>query len=183
MAKETGKARRKGRKAYLNDFQPNLAGEYTYTGANYRYVGEGMDYRRVRRCTAAAAAAMLAGLLVPGFVSAGGMGNCFYVLIPYMAEAISVFVTMFAVYKMLSGGEKLREYIFEKSVKRIPGGCVCCSAFAALGLVCSMVFSAINGIGGTAAEAAVLIVGKCLGVSAPLVMRRLILSLDWKKEQ
>ena len=181
MAQNSKKAPKKGRKAYLNDFQPNLAGEYTYNGAHYHYVGEGMSYGSVRRNTVFGAAAMLVGLLAPGFVRAGGMGNCFYVLIPYMAEAISVFVTMFAVFKMLTGGERIREYIFEKSVKRIPAGCVCCAVFAAIGFVCSMVFSAINGIGGSTVEAAVLIVGKCLGVTAPLALRKHILGLSWEK--
>lgn len=183
MAQSSKRSPKKGRKAYLNDFQPNLAGEYTYTGAHYRYAGEGMDYRCARRYTAIGAAAMLAGLLAPGFVRAGGMGNCFYVLIPYMAEAISVFVTMFAVFKMLTGGERLREYIFEKSVLRIPRACLCCSAFAALGFICSMIFSALNGIGGSTAEAAVLIIGKLLGIISPMAMRKHLLSLEWKKDQ
>ena len=177
------KKKRSGRKAYLNDFQPNLAGEYTYTGLHYRYAGEAMTYPKARAYTIFSALVMILGLLAPGFVSAGGMGNCFYVLIPYMAEAISVFVTMFAVYKMLSGGEKLREYIYEKSIPRIPRGCVCCSAFAAIGFVCSMIYSAINGIGGSTLEAAVLIIGKCLGVSAPLAMRKHILGLVWEKDR
>ena len=183
MAKDTNNTRKKGRKAYLNDFQPNLAGEYTYTGAHFRYTGSGVDYRLCRRGTMFGAIAMLVGLLAPGFVNAGGMGNCFYVLIPYMGEAISVFVTLWAVFKMLAGGERLREYIYEKSVKRIPAGCICCAGFAALGFVCSMVFSAINGIGGSTAEAAVLIVGKVLGVAAPLSMRKHILAQTWEKEQ
>lgn len=182
MAKDNSKPPKKGRKAYLNDFQPNLAGEYTYTGAHYRYAGNKMSYRSARAQVIISVSAMLAGLLAPGFVRAGGMGNCFYVLIPYMAEAISVFVTLYAVFKMLTGSERLREYIYEKSVLRIPGGCICCAAFAALGFICSMIFSAINGIGGSTAEAAVLIVGKTLGITAPLSMRKHILSLEWKKE-
>ena len=182
MAKENSKSPKKGRKAYLNDFQPNLAGEYTYVGAHYRYVENKMSYRSARGQVIFGAAAMLVGLLAPGFVRAGGMGDCFYVLIPYMAEAIAVFVTLYAVVKMLGGGERIREYIFEKSVKRIPAGCLCCSVLAAIGFVCSMIFSAINGIGGSTLEAAVLIIGKLLGIVAPMTLRKHILGLNWEKE-
>ena len=151
-------------------------------GAHYRYAGPDMSYSRARGMSILFAAAMAVGLLAPGFVSAGGMGNCFYVLLPYMAEAIAVFVTLYAVFKMLSSGERIREYIFEKSVKRIPAGCVCCSVLAAIGFVCSMIFSAINGMGGSTLEAAVLIVGKLLGIVAPMTLRRHILGLSWEKE-
>jgi len=180
MAKQEKK--QKGRKAYLNDFVPNLAGEYTYNGSHYRYTGPIMPYSRMRSQLVVGFVGVLAGLLLPGFVSVGGMGNCFYVLIPYMAEAISVFVTLYALFGMITGGEKIREYIFEKSVKRVPGGCVCCAAFAAIGFVCSMIFSALNGVGGSTAEAAVLIIGKCLGVTAPLALRKLVLSSSWQRE-
>ena len=180
MAKDSSKAPKKGKKAYLNDFQPNLAGEYTYTGVHYRYTGE--SYKQFRRTVLVLTAALAAGVLAPGFVRAGGMGDCFYVLIPYMAEAIAAFVSIFAIVKMNMGGEKLREYIYQKTVVRLPISLMCCAVFAAVGFVCSFIFSAINGVGGSTAEAAVLIVGKMLGIAAPLALRKYILGSVWEKE-
>ena len=39
--------KRGGRRAHLNDFHVNLAGDYVYTGAHYTYVDQGRSRDRV----------------------------------------------------------------------------------------------------------------------------------------
>ena len=41
--------KRGGRRAHLNDFHVNLAGDYVYTGAHYTYVDQGRSRDRVQR--------------------------------------------------------------------------------------------------------------------------------------
>ena len=175
------KKSRKGRKAYLNDFQPNLAGEYTYNGAHYRYADSRMPYSAARGKTLLFSLLTLAGLIIAGCVSEGGMGNTFYVIIPYMAEALCVFLTLMAVFKMLRGGERLREYIYTSSVKRIPPSTLCAAVFAALGIICSLIYIILNGIG-SPLELAILYIGKILGIIASLALRKHVLGLIWEKE-
>ncbi len=182
MAKEKGKAKKKGRKSYLQDIRPNLSGEYVYMGAHLNFVPEKMSYRRAASAMAVYALLSLAGLAAAGFVRAGGMGNCFYVLIPYMAEAIAVFTLLLAVYKALSRGSRLRDYEYESSVVKMPVRALLSAVFAAVGLVCIAVFTAINGIDGSVGEFALLLAAKALAIIAPFLLRRFLASLRWEKE-
>lgn len=180
MAESKGK--KKGRRAYLNDFQPNLAGEYVYTGVYYAYDGKDMDFPKARSRVLLFSMLSMLGLIGAGCVSAGGMGNCFYVLIPYMGEAISVFVTAWAVVRLLLNGSRLREYIYGAIIPRIPVAALCSAVFAAVGCVCIAIYIILNGIGGPVGELALLIAAKAAAISAPLLLRRHVKSLQWKKE-
>ena len=182
MAKEKEKAKKKGRRAYLQDIRPNLSGEYVYTGAHLNFVPEKMSFRRAAFAIAGYALLSLAGFVAAGFVSAGGMGNCFYVIIPYIAEAIAVFTLLLAVYKAISRGSRLRDYEYESSVVKMPVRALLSAIFAAIGLVCIAVFTAINGIDGSAGEFALLLVAKAVAITVPFLMRKLLASLRWEKE-
>ncbi len=182
MAKENNKTRKKGRKAYLNDIRPNLSGEYVYTGAHLNFVPGKRSYRQAASGMAAYALLSLAGLVAAGFVRAGGMGNCFYVLIPYMAEAVAVFTLLLAVYKTLSRGSRLRDYEYESSVVKIPVRALLSSVFAAVGLVCVLVFVILNGPDGSLGELIALLAAKAVAIVVPLLLRSFMASLCWEKE-
>ena len=177
------KGKKKGRRAYLNDIQPNLAGEYVYTGAYYVYAGKDMSFSKARSRVLFLSMLSMLALIAAGFVRAGGMGNCYYVLIPYMAEAISVFVTAGAAARLLLNGEKLREYIYGAIIPRIPKAAVCSAAFAAVGCVCIIVFIIFNGMDGPAGEMVLLAIAKAVAIAAPLLLRKHVLSLEWKREK
>lgn len=183
MANTGSSKKKKGRRSYLNDIQPNLAGEYVYVGKYYCFVPQGKSYGKAIAEIVILALLSLAGLVAAGFVNAGGMGNCFYVIIPYMGEAISVFVLLWAVSKLLIKGEKLREYVYGSSVLRIPTAAVCCAAFAAVGIVCILIFTILNGPDGSIGEMMFLLLGKAFAVAAPLLLRRLIKSLRWEIQE
>ncbi len=175
--------KKKGRRSYLNDIQPNLAGEYVYVGKYYTFVSKGKSFRRALCEIVFLALLGFIGLVAAGFVNAGGMGNCFYVIIPYMGEAISLFVLLWSVSKLLIKGEKLREYVYGSSVARIPTAAVCCAAFAGLGLLCIIVFTLLNGVDGSAGEMLLLLAAKAVSIAAPLLLRRLMKSLRWEMEE
>ncbi len=182
MAKDKEKARKKGRRAYLDDIRPNLAGEYVYTGSHYRYKPEAKSFRRALTEIVLLAVLSLASLLAAGCVRAGGMGNCFYVIIPYIAEAIAVFTLVWAVTKLLINGEKLREYIYAASVEKLPVRTLLSAIFAAAGTLCIIIFIILNGIDGSIGEIILLLVAKIVAIAAPLILRKLLSSLNWEKE-
>ena len=177
MAKSTDK---KGRRAYLSDIQPNLAGEYVYVGSYYCYVPQGKTYLRALSEIILLSILSLAAFVAAGLVRAGGMGNCFYVLLPYIGEAISVFVLLWAVSKILIKGEKLREYVYGSSILRIPGACVCSAAFAAVGLIGILIFTLLNGTDGSAGEYILLLAAKLIAIAAPLLLKKLMKGLKWE---
>ena len=79
--------KRRGRRAYLSDFQPQLDGKYVYTGALHYY--EGADRKRSMALLWGLTAALAVGALVPGLVRAAGMDNHFYVILPWAAELMA----------------------------------------------------------------------------------------------
>lgn len=177
---DKGKKNKKGRKAYLNDIRPNLAGEYVYVGDYYTFVPDGKSFPRALAEIIICSLLGFLGLVCAGFVEAGGMGNCFYVIIPYMGEAISLFVLLWAVSKLLFKGSKLREYVYGSSVLRIPGAATVTAAFAGAGALAIIVFTVLNGIDGSAGEYILLLLGKALNIAAMLMLRKLMKSLSWK---
>jgi len=180
MANTGDKKKKKGRRSYLNDIRPNLAGEYVYVGDYYCYVPQGKSYRRAVAELSLLTLLGFLALVAAGFVNAGGMGNCFYVIIPYMGEAISVFVLLWDVRQIIIKGEKLREYVYGSSVLRIPAASLCCAAFAGAGVVCILIFTILNGIDGGAGEYLLLLAAKTVAVAAPILLRRLVKSLKWE---
>lgn len=182
MAKEQDKAGKKGRKSYLNDIQQNLSGEYIYTGAHWSYVPEGKSYPRAVFEIVIFSLLSLAAVVSAGLVRAGGMGNCFYVLFPYIAELIAVFTLELAVYKLAVKGKKLRAYEYSASVEKIPVRAMLSAVFAGIGIVCIIIFVIINGIDGSFGEIILLFCAKAVGIAAPLFLRRLMGALRWKKD-
>ncbi len=182
MAKDKNQTRKKGRRAYLDDIRPNLAGEYVYTGAYYRYQADKKSFARALSEIVLLAALSLAAVIASGFVRAGGMANCFYVLIPYMAETIAVVTLVWAVGKLLIKGERLREYVYGSSVLKIPVRAFLSAIFAIVGAVCIIVFIILNGIDGSIGEIIILLVAKIFGISSPFALRKLMRGLNWEKD-
>lgn len=182
MAQDKSKRPHKNRKAYLKDIRPNLSGEYVYVGAHYRYAGKDLSYGKAIAGIAVPALLSLAAFVAAGFVNAGGMSNTFYVLIPYMAEAIAVFTLLWAVCKLLMNGQRVRDYIFDASFNKLPVRALLSSVFAAVGMVSIIVFVAINGPDGSMGELVLLFAAKILAIVAPLVLRKLVKLVKWEKE-
>ena len=65
--------KRKGRRAYLNDFTTNLQGDYVYQGSHFHYTGETPWERQLRRLWGLTLA-MAIGLVGGGFLPAAGEG-------------------------------------------------------------------------------------------------------------
>ena len=79
--------KRGGRRAHLNDFHVNLAGDYVYTGAHYSYVDQGRSRDRVQRELLGLSVAVVLAVVAGGCSDAPAMLNCWYVILPYICEA------------------------------------------------------------------------------------------------
>ena len=134
-----------GRRAYLNDFVADENGGYLYGGT--RYEPENGNVKSYCRSLGAAMTVITAVSAASGCISAEGSTNCFYV-----ADSATV--------KVLRSEKPLREYIYVKSVKRIPIFLFCAAGFAAAGAVCTGVYIALNGIEKRVAETVIYIVLK-----------------------
>lgn len=86
---------KKKKRAYLDDFEKDLNGNYQYRGAHYRYAGEHPHSRALALlwlfCGSGAALTVGAGAL-PGATAHAPV----YLLLPYMAALVLAYTEMIA---------------------------------------------------------------------------------------
>ena len=132
--------KRGGRRAHLNDFHVNLAGDYVYTGAHYSYVDQGRSRDRVQRELLGLSVAVVLAVVAGGCSDAPAMLNCWYVILPYICEAAAAVSVIWAVLRLRKAEEPIREYIYKKSVQALPHRAMLCMIFAGLGFVTMVLY-------------------------------------------
>lgn len=138
--------RKKGRRARLSGFAPTATGEYVYTGGHYAYVEQGGSYKRFLAAQWALALGCLGCTVGGGCVSGPGMGNSFYVIIPWAGTLIAAVTVVWAVARMAYWGNPLRDYVYEKTVLALSARCKIAAAFAAATEVLSGAFLGSHGM-------------------------------------
>ena len=98
--------KKKGRRAYLDDFQTTVSGEMIYCGAYYGFQGGDRARRRFLLKLAAASAVAAVFSVLSGCVPAPGTLNCFYVLLPLLGSILSAVSVLWAVIRLIAGGEE-----------------------------------------------------------------------------
>ena len=141
--------KRKGRRAYLNDFTTNLQGDYVYQGSHFHYTGETPWERQFRRLWGLTLA-MAAGLVGGGLLPAAGMNGVFYVVTPYLAGIIAGGSVVWAMAKLRREG-KLRSYVYEASIRKLPTRGKVTAVFAVLAAAGEGLNLLLNGSGGKTA--------------------------------
>lgn len=174
MAKDTKK---RGRRAYLNDFERDLTGKYRYRGSHYRYVGS-LSRGRALAGLWGLSLGTLALLLAAGMLDGPGLGRCFYVLIPYAAAFVASITVVYAVGRITFNDDPLREYVLEQTVHRLPVRSTVTLAFAGLSAAGSLVYLVLNGANWQRVAFAVLCAG---AAAAQMALRRLLKQMDWEK--
>ena len=175
-----GERKRQGRRAHLNDFYRDVAGNYVYTGTCY--VCRAADgeraalLRRLWLLTAVLAAAVLAG----GCISAPGMSRCFYVLLPYAAEVGLTGSVVWAMTRWQAREYPMREYVYRATVRALPGRCLAEAVLAGAGIIAETMYLVLSGSGGRGAMAAVYLLLKAVSLAAALFARHLVRRSVWE---
>lgn len=171
--------KRRSRRDYLNDFRPNVAGEYIYTGTLYTLLGSAEEKTALRRRLAAQAAGIVLAVVLAGSVNSAGMTNCAYVLLPYAGEAIAAFVTVWSLVRLLGGGDPLRAYIYEGAVKKLPDRAMILAVLTGVGACCLLLYLVLNGFGGRAAGTLANLGAKAAQLLLALDVRRTLSKAAW----
>lgn len=114
------KKKRRRPRSYLDDFKKDASGNYVYRGDVYKYSGGEKSFRRLGWELIAVSAVIAAAVIGAGFSDTPAMLNCFYVIIPYIAEVAFAALSVWAVIRIVYGGEELRSYVYKHSVRAIP---------------------------------------------------------------
>jgi len=174
------KKKRKGRRAYLDDFQAGVNGQYIYTGSMYRYEGA-VPYQRAMRRVSLLTAAMCAALVCAGAVPAPsmlGFGN-FYVIVPFLVEMVGVALAIWSAAKLIYGGEELRAYVHAATVKKLPDRLSMSLFFAGASIVANIVYLALKGFGGKVIASLLVIVFHALVILTAWLLKRELSTHRW----
>lgn len=169
------------KKEYLKDFNKNIAGEYVYTGENFEQQGTSTEKKVCSRKLLAEAIGITFALISAGCVSAAGMRDCWYVLIPYLVEAIAAFVLVWSLIRMQFGRIPLRAYVYERSVKRAPNQAIMLMIFACISAVGAIVYLAMHGFEGRLTEALFYLLTKSAQVWLAYSVRRALSAMHWER--
>ena len=141
--------KKSARRSVLDDFHRTATGEYIYTGAIYIFeAGEEarQKYKKTLWLLTAPliVLAVIGGFLrVPGMVHMNGVPSAPYIMVPYTAELILVVLANWGMANM--NGKTLREYVYKRTVLRLPTVYTIAVISALIGLVGEIVFIAIHG--------------------------------------
>ena len=108
---------KKKKRAYLDDFEKDLNGNYRYRGAHYRYAGEIPRGKALARLWALCGGG--AGVW-PGARARAPL----YLELPYMAALVLALYAVVVLVRATRGGDPMRAYIHEQTVQKLPFLCV-----------------------------------------------------------
>lgn len=162
--------KKKGRRAYLEDYRKNERGQYEYAGR--RYVCQGVDLGRRRARIGALCAGLAAAMAAVGCVDAPGMRGCFYVLLPYLAGVVAVGGTCLAAYRLCAGGDPMKAYAYETGLRKLPGRAAFAAVCAGLAVVGEIAYALRHGSGGKAAGLAAFLILETAAAALALLLRQ-----------
>ena len=170
--------RKQRHKAYLDQHVKDASGEYQYLGEWYRLQGGKKELYPFLGLVLLAGAAIVAS----GCITATGLKNTWYVIIPYIIEVSLLFALAWQATRLAAGRGRLKAFVFEEvspRVRPLCGGLILAQALSAL---CSVLFLLRQGPDGTVAACIAWFLLKALAAAGAALARRLYGRLDWRKE-
>lgn len=179
--------KKKKRRAYLEGYQRDQAGKYVWHGELYTFQGSGRQAaeRELRRELGklwGLCGGMMAALIAAGCITAPGMDNCFYVILPYgagMAAGVSV---CWALYRFTTGGNPLKSYVYSASVKALPRRTALAALCAVLCIAGDILFVCRGGLEGKLLDFVLFLAMNGLFAASSLLMRRRVLTLRFTQD-
>ena len=173
--------RARKRRAYLEYFHKNAAGEYVYSGGYYTFEG-GETARKQAITVLWSILGVAAGLTLLGsFLPVPGLTHVWYVLVPYVAAVICVLSSLWSLGEITAGGEPLREYVYDRAVKRFRLRTLLAAVFSGLACLGEGIYL-LSGHGFTVA-AGVFLGWEAASAAAGAVCFLLFSRLRWHKKQ
>lgn len=176
MAEEKNGKKRKGRRAYLNDFKVNVAGEYVYTGKHYRWDS---DRKRALCWMWGLGLVGIAAGVLAGCIPGTGMEGAAWALLPYVISLLASFSCVYAVGRLSFGGESVREYVYEATVKQLPVRCMVTAIAAGVAITGETVNLFLPSFAGKNAFAVILIALEGVILAASVLLRVAVVRLKW----
>ena len=175
--------KKKGRRAYLNDFQKDEKGQYVYQGVLYEWKGGEGTLHRELLVLWGLCIAMIGSLLAAACVDAPGAMNAAYVVLPLTVSLLFGISAGWGLWRLTSGGNPLRAYVYEQSAGRIPVRLAGTMLGAGAAIAGEMIFLFRNGFDGKQPYAFLFIVLEGLAFTLAMVFRQRISKMAWEKQK
>lgn len=129
MEENKNKKKKKGRRAYLEHFQKE-GKDYVYKGKSVDWPAGGITRKRALLvlwlCIGLGTVCAVADGCIPGT----GIGNCAYVLLPYMVWLMLEVSMLWSLCRLSAAKSPIRDYVYKQTVVRLGGLGVAGAAFA-----------------------------------------------------
>ena len=179
MAGKGGKKER--REERLRDIAQDSSGNMVYTGELWHIAGSGGSGSAIRQRMLLIAGLGVLALIVlgSGCIDAKNAMGAFYVVLPYIGEVSALFGLAWNAVKLVRTAE-VRTYVLEHAKPRIPGACRILSIFSAAGLILSILYIVLNGMGDKPADGMAYLLLKLAAAIIAEWYRRLFITTEWE---
>lgn len=177
------KEKKPGKREHLKDFYRDVSGKYVYGGTTYTCTMQPEAYKKtILRMWLCSGAAFIAQIIA-GCVPSAGMSEGFLVLPLYLGAIISCGMVCWALWELTSGETPVRAYVYDASIKKLPGRCNAGMLFCALTLMGLVLDMWMHGIGRGKVWATVLFVAIQVGAASALfLVKKNLQTLEWVKK-
>ena len=168
------------RKERLKYIVQDDSGRPVYTGSHYRPddAGGGSPLARIIGGAAVITVFVIASELNDAPVASGAA----YVLLPFLGEAICAFIMWWELARLVSGKGKIRTSEHKSFCDKVLGSSRILAAFAAIGLICSVVFLVNNGTGEDMVKSIAYPVLKALTAASAALFGNRFKAQKWTEE-
>ncbi len=170
---------KKNRWEHLNDFKKDENGRYEYQGKSYVFAGSGDEQKKAYIKLWSYLILSSASVIISGCISGAGLTNSFYVIIPFLAEAVCLFTLIWNHFKLFTKKSEIRTYIYNSAHPKITPSAMLLAFFAVAGFITSVIHSVTTGFEDGAVKAAIYLALKLSCTCAALFYRKVFLTLEW----
>ncbi|MCD7736244.1 MAG: hypothetical protein LUI07_04660 [Lachnospiraceae bacterium] len=176
MKEKNGK--RKGRWAYLNDYEKDASGAYVYKGTEFAWKSPRKPaLARIWLFSLAALGAQIGAGCIPGT----GMNGRAWVLLPYAAALAASVSLVWGAYALMDGGDPLPDHIYRQSIEKLPGRGLLAAALSGLAILGELINLIRQGqFTGTVPSALLYLLFEAAALACGLLLRREIRALLWE---
>ena len=182
MMEEGRKYGRRGRRAYLDDFQRTVTGEYIYTGPTYAFRGSAECRKKGLLRWGALSVGMTALAVVGGCIHAPGAAYCAYILIPYVLALLSACSVLWGFARLAKGGNPLRGYVYDATVLQFRLRTILTAVGAAAAVAGELLYVVLHGTMGMVPGMVIFLVSEAAVLALALLWRPLGKDMAWDRQ-
>lgn len=136
---------KKKKRKQLENIHKNENGEYEYKGAEFRFCGDSLAYKKYVVSLWLFSVGCFVLQIICGCIPVKSMMNTFYVIVPYVVGIVFAVICLYHLPAMTVKSSRIREYIYKKNTKNITVSSLSCAVSCFLTAVGETVFVIANG--------------------------------------